>query len=75
MPTWLQDMPQVLQIVLGVLMCLLTAIRLFQELHPMYKETKHVKLNRYMKCLVSEGIVYFMVYVQIFSYCTIIPLG
>ena len=67
-PIWLQDLPEALEITLGVLMCLLTAIRLVQELYPMLKEKKHVKLNRYIKCLVREGMVYFIAYVQIFSY-------
>ena len=50
-------------------MCLLTVIRLVQELLQMYKATKHVKLNRYMKCLVKEGMIYFIMYVYVFSCC------
>ena len=67
-PIWLQYFPVVFQITLGALMCLLTVIRLVQEFLQMRKATKHVKLNRYMECLVREGTIYFIVCVHVFSF-------
>ena len=69
LPIQLLELPAVLEIILGALMCLLTAIQLVQELLRMYKATKHVKLNCYIECLVWEGMIYFIVYVHILSYC------
>ena len=68
-PIWLLGLPAVLEIILSILMCLLTAIQLIQELLQMYKATKHVRLNCYIVCLVREGMIYFIVYVHILSCC------
>lgn len=41
----------------------------------MYKVTKQIRLNRYMKLLAGEGTTYFIVYVSLFFDLSIAPLG
>lgn len=62
-PIWAQALDYV-QIVLGALMCLLVAMRFFKEALQMYNATRQFHVNRYMKLLVREGVIYFIVYVQ-----------
>ena len=56
------------QITLGALMCLLVVLKFIKEAHQMYKATKHFCLNRYMNLLFREGMIYFLVYVQVLSF-------
>ena len=56
-------MPTAFQITLGALMCLLIVVQFVKELHRVYKVTKKFKLNHYIKCLVKEGMIYFIMYV------------
>jgi len=49
------------QITLSTLMCLLIVIRFIKELLQVYKVMKQFQLNNYMKRLIREGIVYFLV--------------
>ena len=51
----------VLECTLGFLQFALVIIPTLRELHAMYTVTKQFQLNRYMKLLVREGIVYFFV--------------
>ena len=44
-------------------MCLLIVVQFVKELHQVYKVTKKFKLNHYIKCLVKEGMIYFIMYV------------
>lgn len=53
-------------IAVGASICLFNAIRLVKELLQMYRMTKRLRLNRYVRRLVREGVVYFVVYVHIF---------
>ena len=53
------------QLVLGACMCLLIVIRFIRELVQMYKVTKGFRLNNYMRLLVWEGLIYFVVYVRL----------
>ena len=55
----------VVQMILGVFMCLLVAIQFIKELLQMYKATKRFQLNRYMNLLAREGTIYFAAYVWI----------
>ena len=51
----------VLECTLGFLLFALVIIPMFKQVHEMYVVTKQFQLNRYMKLLVREGIVYFFV--------------
>ena len=53
----------IVQITLGVSMCLLVAIQFIKELLQMYKATKRFQMNRYMNLLAREGMTYFAAYV------------
>ena len=64
-PVWLVDFPFVIAIILGTSMCILTAIRFIKALRQVYKMKKGFQLNRYMKCLGREGMIYFIVYVLV----------
>jgi len=59
-PIWAQALDSV-QIVLGALMCLLVAVQFIKEALQMHSVTKRFQLNRYMKLLVREGVIYFIV--------------
>ena len=61
------------QITLGALMCLLVALKFIREAHQVYKATKRFRLNRYMNLLFREGMIYFLVYVQVSSF-PLLPL-
>ena len=50
---------------LGALMCLLVVIQFIREALQMHKVTKRFCLNRYMNLLVREGMIYYLVYVQV----------
>ena len=73
-PVWAEALGAV-QITLGICMCLLTVIRFVKESLQMYKVTKQIRFNRYMKLLVGEGTTYFIVYVSLFFDLSIAPLG
>ena len=52
-------------IVLGAVMCLLTLFRFMKELLTMYNATKRVLMSRYMYLLAWEGLIYFLAYVPL----------
>ena len=59
-PTFLLKMAiVVVQITLGVAMCLLVAIQFIKESLQMYKATKRFQMNRYTNLLAREGMTYF----------------
>ena len=59
-PTFLLEMAiVVVQITLGVSMCLLVAIQFIKESLQMYKATKRFQMNGYMNLLAREGMTYF----------------
>ena len=63
-PTVLLEMAiVVVQMALGVSMCLLVAIQFLKESLQMYKVTKRFQLNRYMNLLAREGTIYSAAYV------------
>ena len=53
------------QIALSTWMCLLVIIRFIKEVLQVYKTTKQFHLDRYMKRLVREGMIYFFAYVRL----------
>ena len=55
-------------IALGTLMCLLGVIQFIREVLQMYRATKCFRLNCYMNLLTREGVIYFLVYVQVSSF-------
>ena len=64
-PVWLLDLAFAAAIALGILMCLLTAIRFVKELLQVRRMTNCFHLNRYMKCLARDGMIYFIMYVLV----------
>ena len=72
-PIW-GEIIDVVQIILGALMCLLVAVRFAKESVQMYTVTKQLRLNRYMNLLVRQGMLYFVAYVHVFSF-SFVPLG
>lgn len=58
------EIANAVQIALGSLMCLLIIFQFISAAGQVYKATKQFHLNRYMKLLVREGIIYFLAYVH-----------
>lgn len=54
------EIADVLQMTLGLSMCLLVAIRFIEESLRMYNATRQFQLNRYISLLVREGMIYFI---------------
>jgi len=52
--------------VLGTTLLILTVIPTIRESVEMYKSTKHWEINRTMKLLVRDGVLYFVAYVSLF---------
>lgn len=48
-----------LQFVFGATMCMLAIVQFIRQSLPVYGETRHWQVNRYMKLLIQEGILYF----------------
>lgn len=63
---WIQALPAAFQIALSTLMCLLIAIRTIKESIQIYKTTKYLQLNHYMKHIVREGMIYILYCVCMF---------
>ena len=65
-PAW-DEVIGTVQITLGVIMCLLVVVQFIKESLQMYKVTRQFRLSRYMNILVSDGMIYFFVYVNVWS--------
>ena len=63
-PTW-DNMAAILQITHGIAMCILVIIQGVRQSLQMYHVTKQWQLNRYMKMLVQQEILYFFVCVTL----------
>ena len=72
MPIWTQ-VATIVQMTHGVAICVLALVQFVKQSLQMYRATKQWQLNRYMNFLVSQGILYFLVYVPI-SFPPHIPL-
>ena len=59
------------RIILSAILFILALIPSFKESVGMYKVTKQWQLNRYMKLLARDGIIYFLVYVFLLSFLPI----
>lgn len=59
------------QIAFSTLMCFLVTIRFIKESLQMYKVTKQFEVNRYMKQIARDGMVYFLAYVHVSFYSPI----
>ncbi|KAG8216210.1 hypothetical protein J3R82DRAFT_8238 [Butyriboletus roseoflavus] len=75
-----------LECILGFLLFVFAIVPVLKELRMMYAVTKRLQLNRYMKLLAREGIIYFSVnvpklprtddfFLQQGSYSTLLPTG
>ena len=62
-PIWVVNAVDIVQITLGVLMCLLVVIRFVRESLQLYKITKRFELGGYMNILTRDGLLYFLAYV------------
>lgn len=61
------EVTSILQIMHGAAMCILSTAQFVRQSLQMYHVTKRWQLNQYMNLLVSQGILYFTVYVSYFS--------
>lgn len=71
-PAWVET-TGIIQISLGAFMWLLIVLKFVRESFQMYKVTRRFRLSRYMNILVTDGMIYFLVYVY-FSFSFVSPL-
>ena len=65
----------IIQFILGTAMCILVIAKFVRDLLQMHQATRKWHLNRYLSLLIREGIVYFLVYVPLFSAGIMNPLN